>query len=170
MLKGERVILATLREEDSEKLFQWINDPELVRFNAPYKPVHWNGHLQWFETVTKDASRIILGIRDHLSDSLIGVIQLIDIQPIHKHAELVIRIGDEKFRGQGYGRDSLRLMLDYAWRDLNLHRVWLRVYGTNTAAIAAYKSVHFVEEGRLRQAAYINGRWEDVCVMGILQP
>ena len=65
--------------------------------------------------------------------------------------------------------EAVRLLLDFAFRDLNLHRVYLHVFDTNAAAIRIYEKVGFVREGVLRQAAHIDGRYVDVMVMSILR-
>lgn len=52
--------------------------------------------------------------------------------------------------GQGYGRDAVRLLLDYAFRLRNQHRADLSVNGNNERAIRAYKACGFIEEGRSR--------------------
>jgi UDP-4-amino-4,6-dideoxy-N-acetyl-beta-L-altrosamine N-acetyltransferase len=162
------VSLTSIHAEDSEILFRWINDPETVRFSAAFRPVHWENHIEWVRSLGKASNRIAFAIRE--SRRLIGILQLIDIDQIHRSAELVIRIGTDADRGKGYGTQALRLGLDHAWRDLNLHRVWLRVFHTNLRAIRAYKNAGFQEEGRMREAAFIDGRYVDLVIMGILEP
>ena len=88
---------------------------------------------------------------------------------VHRSAELQIRLGEAAERGQGYGTEVVRLLLDFAFKDLNLHRVYLHVFSTNTAVIRVYEKVGFVREGLLRKAAHINGAYVDVLVMGILR-
>jgi len=162
-----RVSLSAIGMEDSETLFRWINDPETVHFNVPYKPVHWANHEEWVRSLGKTQGKMAFAIR--ADGHLVGVVQLIDIDPVHRSAELTIRIGDEANRGRGVGTQALKLALDSAWRDLNLHRVWLRVSADNAHAIRAYKKAGFVEEGRLRDAAHIDGKYVDVIVLGILR-
>jgi UDP-4-amino-4,6-dideoxy-N-acetyl-beta-L-altrosamine N-acetyltransferase len=162
------VAITSIRAEDSATLFRWINDPEAVRYNAAYKPVHWANHEDWVRSLGKTPGKIVFGIRAH--DQLVGVVQLIDIDPVHQSAELTIRIGDEQNRNHGYGTEALRLALDFAWRDLNLHRVWLRVFANNGRAIRAYEKAGFVREGCMRDAAHIDGRYVDMIVLGILRP
>ena len=169
MLKGNAVHLTEVRREDSEIMYRWINDAETVRFNAPYLPVTWSGHSAWFDNLGKDSSKIVLAIRETAGKELIGVVQLIDIHPIHRSAELTTRIGDAAKRGKGYGTEALRLTLDFAWRDLNLQRVWLRVFASNERAIRAYARAGFLSEGRMRRAAWVNGGWEDQIVMAALR-
>jgi RimJ/RimL family protein N-acetyltransferase len=96
-------------------------------------------------------------------------VQLTDIDPVHRSAELTIRIGDESERGAGHGTEALKQTIDFAWRDLNLHRVWLRVFADNTRAIRAYKKAGFVEEGVMRDAAHIDGRYVDMALLGIIR-
>jgi UDP-4-amino-4,6-dideoxy-N-acetyl-beta-L-altrosamine N-acetyltransferase len=163
-----RVSLSSIRPEDSETLFRWINDPETVRFNAAYKPVHWAGHEEWCRSLGTSPARQVFAIR--LKDRLIGVVQLVDIDPVHRSAELTIRIGEATDRGCGYGPEAIRLATDFAWRDLNLHRVWLRVFADNARAVRAYRKAGFVEEGTLREAAHIDGRYVDMRIFGMLRP
>src|SRR6185312_14337415 len=94
---------------------------------------------------------------------------LINIHPIHRLAELSIRIGTEADRSQGFGTAALKAALDFAWRDLNLQRVWLRVFASNERAITAYTRAGFQKEGVLRRAAWINGAWQNEIVMAVLR-
>ncbi len=163
-----KIALTSIGMEDGETLFRWINDPDTVRFNAPYKPVHWENHKDWISSLGKASTKVAFAIR--VDGELVGVTQLIDIDPIHRSAELTIRIGDEANRGRGYGTEALKLLLAFAWKDLNLHRVWLRVFSNNERAIKAYVRAGFTREGVMREAAHIDGRYVDVCVLGQIRP
>jgi RimJ/RimL family protein N-acetyltransferase len=169
MLKAEHIALAPLDNDDLPSLMSWINDREQVLFNAPYKPVHESQHKAWFESIQQRNDIVIFGIRLLRDNQLIGSCQLHSIDHVHRSAELQIRIGDTLQRGQGYGVEAVRLLLDFAFKDLNLHRVYLHVFSSNTAAIRVYEKVGFVREGLLRKAAHINGEYVDVVVMGILR-
>jgi len=169
MLIGPNIVLTALRSDDSEPLFAWINDPEVVRFNAPYAPVHEPGHAAWLERVTSDSLRVIFAIRDRASLRLLGVIQLIDIHAIHRSAELAIRIGSEADRGQGIGTQALDLAVDFGFRNRNLQRIALKVFADNPRAIRAYEKAGFQREGLLRRAAFIEGIWRDEIVMARLR-
>ena len=49
-------------------------------------------------------------------------------------------------------------------------RVWLRVFADNARAIRAYKKAGFVEEGVMREAMHIDGRYVDMAILGIIRP
>lgn len=169
MLKPRGIMLSPLTPADLPILFKWINDREQVLFNAPYKPVHWDQHQKWFESIQQSREVIIFGIRLRKTNKLIGSCQLHGIDHIHATAELQIRIGDIAARGRGYGTDAVQLLLDFAFKDLNLRRVYLHVFASNVAAIRTYEKCSFIREGLLRQDAHINGVYVDVVLMGILR-
>lgn len=168
MLMGYRVALTELRRSDTDALFRWINDPDTVRFNAPYSPVHESGHLAWFDQVTTDAGRIIFGIRPLGDERIIGVLQLINLHPIHRSAELIIRIGEDSNRGKGLGSEAVKLGIRYGFQHRNLQRVWLRVFADNLRAIRAYEKAGMEREGLLRRSCYIDGSWRDEVLMAAL--
>ena len=170
MIRSNRVVIGSFRPEDKSALFAWINDPELARHNAPYRPVTWESHCRWFETLGGAGNRVAFGVRELPDERLIGMTQLVDMHPVHRSAELTIRIGAAADRGRGLGSDALALTLDFAWRDLNLHRVGLHLLADNVRALRCYERVGFEVEGRRRQAAFIDGAWRDVVIMGILRP
>lgn len=168
VLKSAHVALTTLRPEDSPTLFQWINDRELVLFNSAYRPVSQAEHDAWFESIRQRSDMFIFGIRLCETDQLIGSCQLHSINAISRSAELQIRLGVSAERGKGYGTEAVKLLLQFAFSELNLHRVYLHVFATNPRAIQVYEKSGFVREGLLREAAFIDGRFIDVFVMGIL--
>lgn len=169
MLKTDRVSLSPIVQSELPRLFSWINDRDLVLLNAPYKPITEGEHAAWFESVENRDDIVIFGISVLETGKLIGTCQLHTINYIHRSAELQIRIGEREERGKGYGTEATRLLLDFAFKDLNLHRVHLHVLANNEAARRMYKKLGFVEEGILRKAGHIDGVYVDIVVMGILR-
>jgi len=71
--------------------------------------------------------------------------------------------------GKGYGTDAMRVLLRFAFTEINLHRVSLTVFGYNPRAIRSYEKAGFVVEGRARQRLRRDGQWWEVVYMGILK-
>jgi RimJ/RimL family protein N-acetyltransferase len=166
-VEGTRIRLSPIRAKDAPALFRWINDRALVVFNAGFHPVHASQHAAWMRSVAGRPDLVVFAIRRKRGDALIGVCQLHSISAVHRSAELQIRIGEAASRGRGYGVEAVRLLLEFAFRDLNLHRVWLRVFGTNRRALKTYAAAGFAREGLMRDAAFIDGRYVDVVIMGV---
>jgi len=169
VLTGREITLAPLRDEDSADLFRWINDREQVLLNAAYKPVHEPDHRAWFDAVRRREDVVIFGIRTVDADELIGSCQLLAIDRAHGTAELQIRIAVPEARGRGRGSEAVSLLLAHAFGDLGLRRVQLAVFATNEAALRTYEKAGFAREGILRRAVVIDGREQDLVMMGILR-
>jgi RimJ/RimL family protein N-acetyltransferase len=163
------IVLAPLMKRDLPSLFAFINDRETVLFNAPYRPVSEPDHEAWFDRFARRKDVVIFGIRLMPGDQLIGTCQLHSIHTVHRSAELQIRIGKAENRNKGHGTEATRRLLDVAFKDLNLNRIYLHVFSTNKFAIRMYEKMGFSLEGTLRQAAFINGRYIDILVMGMLK-
>ena len=102
-------------------------------------------------------------------DRLIGYIGLEgDIFP-HGEAFVGIGIGERELWGKGYGTDAMKVILRYAFQELNLRRVSLDTFEYNPRAIRSYEKAGFVHEGRAEDFLYREGRRWDLIFMGILR-
>ncbi|UHJ63000.1 spermidine N1-acetyltransferase [Vibrio furnissii] len=99
---------------------------------------------------------------------LVGLVELIEINYIHRSAEFQIIITPDH-QGKGFARTLINKALDYSFTILNLHKIYLHVAIENEKAVHLYESCGFVEEGHLVQEFFINGRYRDVKRMYILQ-
>jgi RimJ/RimL family protein N-acetyltransferase len=167
---SRRVGIGPVLPSDFASLFCWANDVAAARLDFAYRPVDMKMHLNWCESLGQDPTRVVFAIRQTGSPAIIGYVQISAINSVHRSAEIGIRIGEEGNRGQGFGQEALRLALDYCWDHLNLNRLQLIVFKHNARAIRAYAAVGFRREGRLRRAAFIDGAWIDLVVMGLLRP
>ncbi|AJY51848.1 spermidine N1-acetyltransferase [Halomonas sp. KO116] len=98
----------------------------------------------------------------------IGLVELIEIDYIHRSAEFQIIIAPDH-QGKGFARSLIRQALHYSFTILNLHKVYLIVAVENVKAIHLYEESGFIEEGHLVHEFFINGKYRDVKRMYILQ-
>lgn len=170
LMKKGGVGIGPLMSQDVAPLFVWINDVEAVSQDFAYRPTDKTAFANWLNAFAADGSRVLFVIRLAGSADAAGFLVFSAIQPVHRSAELGIRVGREGDRGRGIGKAALSLALDYAWNHLNLVRVHLRVLADNERAIKAYQGAGFSVEGRHAAAAYIGGRWHDMLTMAALNP
>jgi RimJ/RimL family protein N-acetyltransferase len=169
-LHDDSIVIGPILPEDTAAIFLWLNDVEAAKSDLAFRPVDWMHYNSWLEAFSKNPAQVIFAIRALNAARILGFVALTRIDPVHRSAECGIRIGSDADRGQGYGRQAIALALDYAWKHLNLHRVHLSVFENNRRAIGAYRAAGFEYEGTRRQAAYIDGAWTDVVMMGALRP
>jgi diamine N-acetyltransferase len=171
MIFGERVRLRAVEREDVKHFYEWVNDPEVTRGLALYLPMSTVEEEKWFERVqARDPHEKPLAIEVREGDGwkLIGNCGVFDVEWVNRSAELGIMIGKKSVWNQGYGTEVMTLLLKHCFETLNLNRVFLHVYAENLRARRSYVKAGFVEEGRLRQAVYKQGRYDDVMLMSVL--
>jgi RimJ/RimL family protein N-acetyltransferase len=101
--------------------------------------------------------------------ALIGDCALHRISSIHHNAELGIVIVEKDYWSKGYGGDAIKTLLRYAFDELYLHKVYLRVFSFNPRAMRCYEKCGFQVEGRLIQQLFRHGAWHDEVYMGVLR-
>ncbi|CAG9941522.1 unnamed protein product [Clonostachys rosea f. rosea IK726] len=85
---------------------------------------------------------------------------------VHRRTALGIMLA-EPYQGRGYGREAVNWMMDWGFRFAGLHSIVLGVSAFNNKAIRLYKSLGFVEEGRMRESRYFNRKWHDELLFAI---
>jgi len=168
MIHGNQVRLRALEPEDLRDYHRWLNDPEVVRYLKLYAPLSMPDEEAWYEEVRDDPSQMVFAIESEAGQH-IGNLSLMHLNWKDRSAELGIVIGDKSQWGKGYAQDAIQTLLAFAFGEMNLNRVYLRVFADHEPAINAYRKCGFVEEGRLREEIYADGRYHDMLVMAILR-
>jgi len=172
---GERVRLRRLERADLPLFVAWLNDPELRDHLAVAYPLSQAQEEHWFEaTLRMEPALQPFAIEARLRPrartfTMVGTVSFHGVDWRHRTAELGLFIGQRALWGKGYGTDALRALAAFAFGELNLNRLWLRVYEDNVRARKSYEKVGFVVEGRLRQDRFHAGRFHDTLVMGLLR-
>ena len=170
MLTGERVVLRAVEREDVELLETWEHDPAMWGkvSDRPWTP----------RTLARQLARYDAGEIGRADDTSVpftieagggpvGQVMLFRVDLHNRSADVGISLAPAH-RGKGYASDALRVVLRYAFRERGLHRVELQLLADNEAALRCYEAVGFVLEGRLREHAWVAGRFVDSLVMSVL--
>lgn len=173
-LRGELVRLTGEDPETVAKLeLRWQRDTEFHRL-ADSDPAELRSEKkikEWMEKRTSDDDprRFSFSIRTLQDDRLIGFISLY-LPLVHGcDAWVGIGIGERDFWGKGYGTDAMRLILRYAFTEINLHRVSLSLHAYNERARRSYEKAGFKLEGCIRGEGLREGQHTNALYMGILR-
>jgi len=173
MLKSKNVILRPVKRSDISYFLKWFNDPEVVQYLGLYLPMTEMGEEKFIEELgtTRARSDVILVIEAIEGDSAkpIGNCGLHGINAKDHNALFGITIGEKEYWSKGYGTEAARLIINYGFQQLNLHRISSYAFAFNERSIKLHKKVGFREEGRLRQAMFKNGQYHDEVQFGILR-
>ena len=171
LFQGKLVRLAPSTRDDAEVFARWSQDADYMRnLDTDYaRPFSAESYIERFNPGHESPNSVTFYLRTLEDDRLIGFVAIDTIEWNNQVGLLAIGIGEPDYRGRGYGADALRLILRYAFDELNLHRVGLDVIANNAQAIQAYERVGFRQEGIQRDAVLRDGQRYGLMVMGILR-
>lgn len=174
LLHGELVHLTAENPEVmAGSFYHWYQDTGWLRF-LDTEPTRLFSEKKWKEWLEKDlekseSERMFFAIRKLEADTLIGFIGLFELYKQHGDTLVAIALGEREYWGKGYGTDAMRVMLRYAFNELNLRRVGLIVFEYNPRAVRSYEKAGFTHEGRVRGTILREGKRWDFLYMGILK-
>ena len=174
MLRGKKVLLRAVKRSDISHFLKWFNAPEVIQYLDMYLPMTEMAEEKWIEDM---ATRGRAGTDVHFTiestdgetSRPIGTVGLHRISPKDHSALFGIAIGEKECWNKGYGTEATRLILDYGFLQLNLHRIWSGAFAFNERSVKLHMRVGFVEEGRQREANFKNGEFHDMVMFGILR-
>lgn len=175
VIENETIYLRKMEYSDTENIVKWRNS-DFVREHFIYQALFTKeSHENWIRTMveTGKVEQLIICLqpeKEGEEERAVGSVYIRDIDHTHNKAEYGIFIGEEAARGKGIGSMAASLMIDYCFRQLKLHRLFLRVFADNTQAIRSYEKAGFVKEAYLKDDVRIQGQYRDIVLMGILNP
>lgn len=167
-LEGKRIYLRPVDLSDAtEEYVNWLNDEEVnqfleVRF-AEHTP---EGLKNDIEKISKDPNTLFLAMIRKDTQRHIGNIKLGPIDWNHRVGDIGIMIGDKSSWGRGYAREAIKLLSDYAFNILKLHKLEAGAYENNIGSIKAFLKVGFSEEGRKRKRFRFKDTYTDQVFLG----
>lgn len=166
---GPRLQVTALEASDRAALLPFFQDMSMMRYYLPTTARPFN--LLQMEKLLTDwhdgIENFVFAIR--YQGKLCGLLNLDGLDWPNSHAEIGIAITDQLARGQGFASEALAIMLDYAFGELALHRIWCRIIDGNEPSIRLFEKAGFRREGRLRQQVRRSGSFRDMLVYGLLQ-
>jgi RimJ/RimL family protein N-acetyltransferase len=173
IIVGRKCRLRPLVRSDLARSLEWRNNPVTRNAVLGYRfPVTEKMEEGWYDRILADqgGKRASFAIEDLADGTLVGFVHLSDIDWPCRSAQFGIVIGEVTRQDRGIGLEATELAVVYGFDTLNLERIELRVVDDNARARHVYTKLGFVEEGRLRRAAFVDGVAADVIVMGLLRP
>lgn len=172
MIRGEKVYLSALEEEDLEQLRYWRNLPEYRKYFREYREISSIMQKNWFEHVVNgDNSTIMFAIRMIEGDELVGCCGLCYINWVHRHSDLSLYIGKDEvyIDSEGIAEESCRLLFQYGFGELNLNKIWTEIYEFDNKKYDLYNQFHFHEDGFLRKQYFYDGKWWGSYLLSLLK-
>jgi RimJ/RimL family protein N-acetyltransferase len=187
LFEGKLICLAPIDyEKDPEVESRWTHDPEYLRMldTRPAIPLSAAKVKKNYEAIEKemDETRNVFhftvrtrpveagdGGESENNSRLVGFARIYGIEWAHGTGVVKLGIGDAADRGKGYGTEALRLLLRFAFSEINLYRLSALISQDNAVALHVFREAGFMEEVRRRKALYRDGHRFDLIHVGILR-
>lgn len=162
-LKGERVYLRALEPEDLDFIHEVENDEsiwELSNTQTPYSRFLIKQYLDQAHLDIYEAKQLRLVIADY-DDNTIGLIDIFDFEFRNRKAGIGILITNEAKRAKGYGSESLSLLVNYCFTQLQLHQVYCNISEENDASLKLFTNQGFQNVGLKKDWNFVNGTYKN---------
>ena len=168
-ITGARINLRPITAEDAAPMFASLSDKESMRLTGTQQSFTLEQVQQYCQkiAVANDRADFAITLKDN--PTYLGEAVLNEIDWQNRSASFRIALADEKLFGQGYGTEATRLIVQYGFETLHLHRIELEVYDFNPRAHHVYEKVGFVREGVRRDVLLWDGVYQSAIVMSILE-
>ncbi len=171
MLQGERIWLRPIEERDLEAYRLACTDRDIASLAGFSHPMSETNLRRWFEqaSVQHGSDAFYFSICRLGEDAFLGTAVLWHMDQVNGSAEISMFIADKELWGHGYGTEALNALVDFAFGELPLERIWLKVYAHNPRAQKTYDKAGFVKEGVMRHARRHRGGFSDSILMSQLR-
>lgn len=163
----DQLVIRPITMEDTERIIAWRNK-DRVRRNFIYKELFTKeSHEQWMHTKVASGEVEQFIIEEASSGKPIGSVYFRDIDEVNRQAEYGIFIGEDDAVGKGYGTLVARWAVDYAAIVMKLHKLILRVYADNEAAVKSYQRAGFSQEKYIKEKENKDAQTRPLVMMAV---
>ena len=168
MLDYNKTKIRPLTLDDLDNIMTWVNDPDVIgRYAYFTKPISREEEDKWLKSKLESKVDLFYAI-ENADGIYLGNCAIEKIHWPAKHGSLSITMGNKEERGKGHGFRAINLLLDQAFNEHALHKVYLLVAVDNQRGMSLFKKCGFKEEGRFKDHYIINGDYIDMFAMRIL--
>jgi len=172
MIKGELIGLRSVEKEDLKLLRDWRNIPEFRKNFREVRELNLSNQEKWFEKSCVNNPNDFMFIVERLEDKkAIGAVGLLYINWIIRSADFSFYIGEDEsyIDNKGYADDAAKLLINYGFKSLNLHKIWMELYEYDKIKLDFFTNKFgFEVDGKLRDNCFENGKYWDSYFLSLL--
>jgi len=140
--KGDMVNLISFEEKHIEVSREWINNEDITLYMEGRFPVGKTEQKIWYQKLLSDKTKKKLIIVDKFSKN-VGMISLLNIDYKNQNAEIGIYISPN-YQGKGYAKEAVSMILNFAFKELNMHKIYALIYASNYSSKKLFETVGFL--------------------------
>ncbi|MBN2440450.1 MAG: GNAT family N-acetyltransferase [Spirochaetales bacterium] len=172
ILESRNLTLSLLSENDFNIIFPLMNRPEILDTMVLHYPLD---REEWYDIFKNNPEKAAQGkefgfmITLKKNKKIAGMCDLLDVNEKREKAELGYWISPE-FRKQGIAFDACKLLIEYGFSHVGLHKIWAETFSTNTPSQGLLEKLGFRKVGILEKEVFKHGMWRDRVLYELLNP
>lgn len=170
-LKGPNIYLRALEPNDLEFVYAVENDETIWHVSntqTPYSRFLIRQYLKNSQQDIFEAKQLRLAICKDQDFPAIGLVDLFDFDPKNNRAGIGILIKDNIDRNSGVGTEALGLLIQYAFRQLNLHQLYANIDTENKPSLSLFSHFKFVQIGIKKEWNLVEGHYKDEALFQLI--
>lgn len=171
ILSDDKVSLRLITQDDAgERYLAWLNDSEVTKgLDTISKPYTIEMLSHYVSAAIADHLGYMFIIVDKETNLPIGTARVHNVNTKSATCNLGMMIGDKKHWGKGYGKKIYKLLITFAFQELNIRRIWEAAHANNVASLAMCEGLGFKREGVLREHIITESGPQDKILLGLLK-
>lgn len=166
-MRNEIITLRSIEKVDLELIRAWNFDPIISKYFSPRLPISLDEQLKWYENQTSSNSKKKLIIELNETKEAIGMLGIMNLDFLNKNCEVGITIGNNNFEGKGIARQAITLVLDFLFKQFDMHMVYLNVLESNSRAIRFFEKMGFNKKGKIEDIMYLDNKYQSYIWMNL---
>lgn len=171
IIETNRLILREVKEEDSNDMFLYLSDKDVVKHMglAPFQTEkEVLEEIEWYHSIRKEGTGIRWGITYKDNGRVIGSCGFLSMQSKHYRSEIGYELSKE-YWGKGIASEALEAVIKYGFHHLHLERIEALIEPANLRSLKLLDKKGFKKEGLLRHYEYTCGKFDDLYMYSILK-
>lgn len=159
-IEGERISLIPSSKENIPLYTKWMNDPEVRKYSRNEVPLSKDMIKKWFEPKDQKYTEFIVFEIYHNEDKkILGTVGLSNVNWVYRHANLFASIGEKEYWNQGIATEAARMVVNYAFNEINLNKIYAGIADLNTGSWNVAEKLGFTYETTVPAEMYIDGKY-----------
>ena len=166
------IAIRPLKTSDVQSICENVKDKIITRYTLqiphPYRKSDAEKFIKDSQRAWKEKSAYVFGIELKDSKEIIGIVSLDKVDRKNKRCELGYWLG-KRYWQKGITSKAVKMILDFAFNHLHMHRVYAGVFASNTASLRVLEKNNFLLEGILFETHWRSGIWHNMMTYGLLK-
>jgi ribosomal-protein-alanine N-acetyltransferase len=169
-IQGENIDLLPLNLEHIKLYSKWKNDPKVRKYARNEFPLIIEDIKEFSKPHKEEIRKEVEFEIWHKKDKKpIGIGGLSRIDWYNRNANIFLEIGESNYWGKNIGTEASRMIIDYGFKELNLHKIYAGIYSPNKGSLKVAEKQGFKLEATLKEQMYVDGKYVDSIRYGIFK-